>query len=277
MILKAVSRRFPRYHATYSATIRYLGSTQSISCKVADLSENGCSLMLEDAPPEGALLELSFYDSIIGQAIQLEGFVARVPEDDIAAPSLDKTGTATPPPLPAAVSAKPSGNQTKQLRIGIQLETPPPIWLALVNRYREDAKSKSTKKQLRRLTLLVAGDSKHKREALALYVKSGWDVRFALDYEAAAQGLREFDVDAVVSEHDSAEARNKILELAKRLRPKARRVARYDIGGGALPGAGLPTDLVHDVVDSHRGLDALVTTVYKNCGPDSAKKPTQAS
>ena len=124
---------------------------------------------------------------------------------------------------------------------------------------------------LRRLTLLVAGDTKHKREALALYVKSGWDVRFAVDYQAAAQGLREFEVDAVVSEHESVIARNKILELAKRVQPTAHRVARYNLQGRARPGRGNSTDLVQDFVDAEGGLDALVSTVYQACTPAPQK------
>src|SRR6185503_13159993 len=84
-----------------------------------------------------------------------------------------------------------------------------------------------TDKPARRLRVLVVGDERRQRGALALYVTSGWDVRFASDLEGVVEALRGVALDAVIAEHDASDERwQDILGEARRAQPNARRIVR---------------------------------------------------
>jgi hypothetical protein len=101
--------------------------------------------------------------------------------------------------------------------------------------------------------LLVVGDDQRQRGALALYVTSGWDVRFANDLDTTTEALRGVKLDAVIAEHDAGDDRwQPILAAARASQPAARRIVR-----GIVHGAGVHPD-VHRFVDRDAGLDALL-------------------
>jgi hypothetical protein len=108
----------------------------------------------------------------------------------------------------------------------------------------------------------VVGDDARRRGAMALYVTSGWDVRFASDLNTTREALAGFRCDAVVAEHDLEDGRwPAVLEEVRRQQPMARRVVRAALRGGQPPPPGAPDDLVHQVVDVDAGLDAFVAAI----------------
>lgn len=136
--------------------------------------------------------------------------------------------------------------------IGVQLIDPPAEWTALVAHYERGPRDGRS----RRLTVLVVGDRNYQRGALALYVTSGWDVRFASDADGAAEALHGVSLDAVIAEYAADDDRwRPILSAAKSLQPQARRVLRSSRHGAAIA---LPNDLVQHTVAREAGLDALV-------------------
>ena len=119
----------------------------------------------------------------------------------------------------------------------------------------------------------MVGDESRRRGALALYVTSGWDLRFATDLGSAREALYGVKLDAVIAEHDLADQRwAEVLATARRIQPTARRLVRTSLKGGDMPTHGGHEDLVHRVVDLDSGLDALVDALTADLGieePDS--------
>ena len=102
--------------------------------------------------------------------------------------------------------------------------------------------------------ILVVGDERRQRGALALYVTSGWDVQFATDLDGTVEALRGLTLDAVIAEHDAADDRwPPVLSEARRMQPSARRIVRGS-KNGPVPEA----PLVHRFVDRDAGIDALL-------------------
>ena len=102
--------------------------------------------------------------------------------------------------------------------------------------------------------MLVVGDERRQRGALALYVTSGWDVQFATDLDGTVEALRGVHLDAVIAEHDVSDQRwQDVLGAARRLQPTTRRIVR-----GASDGPPPLPPLVHRFVDRDAGLDALL-------------------
>ena len=98
-----------------------------------------------------------------------------------------------------------------------------------------------------------------RRSALALYVTSGWDVRFASDLESTTEALRGVELSAVIVEHALEDGRwPDILRAARAIQPGARRIIRCPLHGRPPPATEPDNDLVHRVVDLEAGLDALV-------------------
>jgi hypothetical protein len=105
-------------------------------------------------------------------------------------------------------------------------------------------------------------DDARRRGAMALYVTSGWDVRFASDLATTREALAGFRVDAIVAEHDLDDPRwPKLLEEVRRQQPMARRVVRAALQGKSPPPTGQAEDLVHCIVDVEAGLDAFVAAI----------------
>lgn len=195
---------------------------------------------LPHGPPVGAPIELTFLDDASGEVVSLLGEVVRVTENGV----------------------------------GIQLVDPPAAWRALVHALSARHRDETPTLQLRvgrRLRVLVVGDDDRRRSALALYVTSGWDVRFASDLSGAQEALASFRCDAVVVEHDLSDPRwPPLLEAVRLAQPAARRIIRTDLGGGRAPPPGTRDDLVHRVVDASCGLEAVLDALsadWESGGP----------
>src|SRR5689334_15935105 len=115
--------------------------------------------------------------------------------------------------------------------LGIRVLEPPPEWMAIVAGAARRAGGVVEKKS-RRLRVLVVGDDQRQRGALALYVTSGWDVRFANDLDTTGEALRGVKLDAVIAEHDADDERwQPILAEARKTQPAARRIVRGTVRG----------------------------------------------
>jgi len=220
-----VSRRAPRIRAQLTVTVTTVMSGEMMVCRTRDVSDVGCFLDTDAYLDPGTRLALTIFDEARGGVIEVIGEVTRV--------------------LAGAARG-----------IGVRLLEPPPDWFTLVAVARGQTIA-STKKS-HRLCVLVVGDDHRQRGALALYVTSGWDVRFASDLDGAAEALRAVGINAVIAEHDADDHRwHSILSEARRARPDARRIVRGAPGQGRRPDA-IAGDLVHRFVERDAGLDALL-------------------
>lgn len=207
----------------------------SLACRTRDVSTTGAFLETPVLIAEGTPVALSLLDEDLGEAIAVEGVVARQVE---------------------AQGTTPAG-------LGIRLTEAPDAWVALIERAMSKQRDRDATIQLnrpaRRLRILVVGDEVRRRGALALYVKSGWDVRFASDLDGATEALRGFKIDAVIAEHELDDGRwPQLLAAVRDAQPGALRIVRATLGGQPTPPPGGPNDLVHRVVDLDAGLDAVL-------------------
>jgi len=234
-----MSRRHSRVRVRLTATIRIEPDDRMVVCPTRDVSETGCFLeTIEDIPP-GTALSIAVMDLDRGEVIEVRGEVTRrvVPDD----PSTSGGG------------------------IGVLLHEPPIEWAALVDAQIMASGPISAKPAVR-LRVLVVGDDDRRRGALALYVKSGWDIRFASNLDGAVEALKGVDVDAVITEHDLDDQRwTEILAETRRIRPQARRIIRCNLHGGPTPQTS-EHDLVHRVVDLDAGMDALLDALTADLG-----------
>jgi PleD family two-component response regulator len=137
----------------------------------------------------------------------------------------------------------------------------------MVQRYQQSQASIDAVPHVR-LAILVVGDEDQRRGALALYVTSGWDVRFATDVDTAEEAMSAVDLDAVIAEFDLEDPRTvTILTVARRLQPDARRFVRCSLRNRARPPIG---DVVQAVVDRDSGMDGLVEALSGAFGPERA-------
>ncbi len=217
-----MSRRAPRFRAqiTVTATPMIAGGERLV-CRTRDISDVGMSLETASVIDPGTRLVISTMDLARGAAVEVVGEVTRV-----------HTGAGC--------------------GLGIRVLEPTIEWRALVA---GSGHRTTSDKPGRRLRVLVVGDDQRQRGALALYVTSGWDVRFACDLDTTDEALRGVRLDAIIAEHDAADERwAPILTVARQRQPGARRIVR-----GALTGApDQAADLVHRFVDRDAGLDALL-------------------
>lgn len=229
----------------FAATVQIAGVEHTLVCNTRDISHEGCFLDTAERIAEGVELTLAVLDNQRGEAIQTRGVVARV--------------------LPS--SAKIPG-------IGVRLIDPPPEWQHMVRRYQEQAGSELEPHKHVRLSILVVGDDSHRRGALALYVTSGWDVRFAIDLATAIEALNGVALDAVIAEYDLDDARlGAILDAARRIQPTARRIVRTALDGRSSKPPQPLAQLVHRVVDDASGLEALLDALTAQLSAES-RPPT---
>jgi hypothetical protein len=219
-----VSRRSRRLRARLTATVLPAsGEGALLVCRTRDLSDVGVALDTEADLAPGTPVAVVIMDPDRGVAVEVTGAITRTLEGARG--------------------------------VGVQLDQPSDEWFALIDGLARRAPTDS--KPARRLKVLVVGDGQRQRGALALYVTSGWDVRFASDPDGATQALNDFVLDAVVAEHDADDARwQPILDEVRRAQPSARRLVR-----GTVRGRREPTDrdgLVDRFVDPAGGLDALL-------------------
>jgi hypothetical protein len=94
---------------------------------------------------------------------------------------------------------------------------------------------------------------------MALYVTSGWDVRFASDADSVDDALHGVNLHAVIAENDLDDERWKqTLTQARALQPTARRIVRSTLNGDPAPQSSGPEHLFHRIVDRDAGLDSLL-------------------
>lgn len=201
-----------------------------VVCQTRDVSDVGMWLDTVTVWDPGTRLSISTIDHARGAVIEVIGEVTRV----------------------------------HQGGLGIRVLEPPLEWKALVaSAARRVGPGGGDNKPTRRLRILVVGDDQRQRGALALYVTSGWDVRFANDLDTTTEALRGVKLDAIIAEHDAADERwQPILAVARQSQPAARRIVR-----GATAGA--PTadpTLVHRFVERDAGLDALLDALTADYG-----------
>lgn len=229
-----VSRRAPRARVKVTVTAQFAGDGGTLVCRTRDVSEDGLFLETPVVIDAGTRVSCTLMDDASGDAIEVGGEVARQVD-------------ATPGGAPGG--------------LGIRLYEVPENWLAFVDRLIADMRKTTLPgaANRRRLRVLVVGDDQRRRGALALYVKSGWDVRFASDLRGAEEALRGFKIDAVIAEHDLQDDRwPQLLGAVRALQPLARRIVRSPLNGAPMPPPGRSSDLVHRVVDLDAGLDALL-------------------
>jgi hypothetical protein len=190
-------------------------------CQTRDVSQVGCFLDTATVLDPGTRVSIVIFDQGRGSPVEVFGEVTR-----------SLTG-----PNPG---------------LGIRLLEPPEDWGVLVAQL--GRASGVPDKRGRRLRVLVVGDERRQRGALALYVTSGWDVRFATDLDGTVEALRGVNLDAVIAEHDADDARwQPVMDEARKAQPGARRIVR-----GARNGPTPDVALVHRFVERDAGLDALL-------------------
>ena len=217
-----MSRRAPRYRVHLTATVTpMISGGEMVVCQTRDVSDVGCWLETATGFDGGTRVVIQIMDPVRGAVIEVVGEVTR------------RTS---------------AGN-------GVRILDVTDDWQALVA-YAQRRTAPSGDKPTRRLRILVVGDAHRQRGALALYVTSGWDVRFANDLDTTGEALRGVKLDAVIAELDSDDVRwQPILSAARQTQPAARRIVR-----GIVRGTPLLDDpsLVHRFVDRDAGLDALL-------------------
>lgn len=233
-----MSRRHPRIRVRFAATVQIAGVEHTLVCNTRDISQEGCFLITSERIAAGVELSLAVLDNQRGEAVEAHGVVARV--------------------LP---------RESKVAGIGVRLIDPPPEWQDMVRRYQQQSDQDLDVHKHVRLSILVVGDDSHRRGALALYVTSGWDVRFAIDLVTAVEALNGIDLDAVIAEYSLDDPRlGAILDAAKRIQPRARRIVRAPHEeAGREPPADL-TPFIDRVVDESTGLEALLDALTAHLG-----------
>ncbi|MBE7453958.1 MAG: PilZ domain-containing protein [Kofleriaceae bacterium] len=217
-----MSRRANRIRARIAATVSPIAPIGDLFvCQTRDVSQVGCFLDTATTLEPGTRVAIAVFDPVRGSPVELLGEVTR-----------------------ALTGPRPG--------LGIRLLEPGDDWAMLVVQLARDAGPHD--KPARRLRVLVVGDERRQRGALALYVTSGWDVQFATDLEGTVEALRGVGLDAVIAEHDATDDRwPPVMDEARRIQPDARRIVRGS-RNGPVPEA----PLVHRFVDRDAGLDALL-------------------
>jgi len=234
-----VSRSAKRIRLRLTVTARALtGDALAFVCHTRDVSATGVLLETLELLPLGCDLDLTLIDPETGSAVDVRGTVMR--------------------------QVAPSGHHATL--VGVLLDAPGEAWGALVARAAPRTRD-TIERPARRLRVLVVADDIARRGAVALYVTSGWDVRFASDLASTEEALRGIAIDAVIAEHDLNDARwAQVLEAAQRAQPHAKRIVRSSLHGQPTPEAGGPDDLVHRVVDLNAGLEAVLDALTADWG-----------
>jgi len=239
-----VSRRSPRIRARFAATVHIAGVEHTLVCHTRDISAEGCFLDTAEMIAPGVGLSLALMDNERGEVVQVDGVVARC--------------------LPGGPNGVGRG-------VGVRLTSPPPDWQLMVQRYQQSRTTEEMAVPTVRLTILVVGDEEQRRGALALYVTSGWDVRFATDVDTAEEAMAAVDLDAVIAEYELGDSRwHQILQVARRLQPDAHRFVRCSLRGQRPPRGA--EDLVHRIIDRQAGLEALVEALGAELGHERAMR-----
>jgi hypothetical protein len=238
-----MSRRFPRIRARLTATISLEDLGEVFVCHTRDISERGCFLDTARMLDPGTRLSVALLDENQGVAMEIDGEVAR------------------------CLTPGPDG---KGRGMGVRFDQPPLEWNQMVVTYHAAQEQERRARKLRRarLRILVVGDPTRQRGAMALYVTSGWHVRFATDLDSAEDALFGATLDAVIVESDVPRAPwSEVLSIAQRTQPEARRIV---LRAGYLtlpppPQADEPP-LFHQIVDREAGIDELLEALVADQG-----------
>jgi hypothetical protein len=230
-----MSRRFPRIRARLTATVSLAEVGSVFVCHTRDISERGCFLDTARMVEPGTRLLIALLDENRGVAMEIEGEVAR------------------------CLTPGPDG---KGRGLGVRFDEPPLEWNQMVVTYHAEQEQERRARKLRRarLRILVVGDPTRQRGAMALYVTSGWDVRFATDLDNAEDALLGVNLDAVIVENDVPRAPwAEVLSIAQRLQPGARRIVlRTGAMNLSVATTAAEPPLFHQIVDREAGLDELL-------------------
>jgi PilZ domain len=222
--------------------VHIAGVEHTLVCHTRDISAEGCFLDTAEMIAPGVGLSLALMDNERGEVVQVDGLVARC--------------------LPGGPNGIGRG-------VGVRLTSPPPDWQLMVQRYQQSRAGDESALPTVRLAILVVGDEDQRRGALALYVTSGWDVRFATDVDTAEEAMAAVDLDVIIVEYELRDRRwLEILQVARKLQPDARRFVRCSMRG-LRPPTGVEA-IVHRFIDREAGLDALVEALGAEFGSDRA-------
>ncbi len=229
-----MSRRSQRVRARFAATVQIGGVDHTLICHTRDISTEGCFLETSELIAPGVGVALAVMDNQRGQVVSVHGLITRVLDGE-------------------------------ERGVGVRLIDPPDEWMLLVQRFQEAGEVDKRRPNLR-LNVLVVSSENNRRGALALYVTSGWDIRFAVDAATATEALGSPHLDAVICEYDAFDSDwQPILEAAQRVQPRARRLVRCRTRDRELPESG-PEELVNRFVDVENGLDALLDALTAELG-----------
>jgi len=235
-----MSRRSPRIRARFAATVEVSGTDQTLVCRTRDVSADGCFLDSQAELAPGAAVSLAVMDSVRGEVVQVDGVVAR------SRPAAD--GGAG---------------------FGVRLARATPEWRILLQCHEHALGTGSASVATGHLAVLLVGDEGSRRGAAALYVTSGWDVRFATDAAMVALALDEATFDAVVVDYEPDDPRTvEVLRTVRQRRPRALRIICSD--APAVTGAGL---LVQRWVNRDAGVDGLIATLAAEIPPTPSRIP----
>jgi len=220
--------------ARFAATVQIGGVDHSLICHTRDISAEGCFLETSESMALGAVVSFSVLDNARGEVVSVEGYVSR---------TLDGP----------------------ERGIGVSLRNPSDDWFALVGRFQASAHTERERPNLR-LSILVVSSEENRRGALALYVTSGWDIRFADDLESAVEAMGADRVDAVICEYAADDlAWEGIMAEARKIHPTAKRLVRCRTADLDRSGGGVD-DLVHRFVEIENGMDALLDALTAELG-----------
>ncbi len=229
-----MSRRSPRVRARFAATVQVGGVDHTLICHTRDISTDGCFLETSEQMTPGVGVALSIMDNLRGEVVTVEGHITRV------------------------INEGDSG-------VGVRLLEPSDEWQLLVDRFHQ-AHDRERERPNLRLNILVVSSEANRRGALALYVTSGWDIRFAINAETATEALHGFKLDAIICEHEIDDPEWKsILAVARATQPAARRLVRCSILDADLPEVSA-SSLAHRFVDVAHGMDSLLDALTAELG-----------
>ena len=236
-----MSRREPRIRAELTVTLSVDGRDEVYVCQTRDVSYRGCFLDTAQLIERGTRVGIAIMDLQRGIAMEVPGEVMR---------------------------CLPPGKDGLGRGVGLRFDAPPPEWEDLVAYYEAESETVAAPAVPQRLRILVVGDRKRQRGAMALYVTSGWDVRFASELESAEDALSGVRLNAVIVESDLEDERCfEFLDLAQALQPDARRIVRSDLHGKPAPDSSTMGGLFHRVVDRNSGMDPLLDALKASLDP----------
>ncbi len=229
-----MSRRSPRVRARFAATVQIGGVDHTLICHTRDISVDGCFLETSELMAPGAVVSLSVMDNQRGEVVSVKGHVIRMLDGE-------------------------------ERGVGVRLDAPPDEWLLLVDRF-QDSEVLDRERPNLRLSILVVSSEENRRGALALYVTSGWDIRFAGDAATAGEAMGADHLDAVICEFEADDSTwVGIMELARKMHPTARRLVRCRTKEIDLPSSGA-NEPVHRFVETEYGMDALLDALTAELG-----------